>query len=100
MTVDVLAIGAHPDDIEICSGGTPAQMARAGPRVRRLHLTSGEAGTATSVNPSGASPTRTSVHPARARSTSHSWNRCSPDSSGWNAVTSRSPWRAATAWPA
>ncbi len=45
MTVDVLAIGAHPDDIEICCGGTLALMARAGRRVGILHLTSGEAGT-------------------------------------------------------
>lgn len=45
MTVDVLAIGAHPDDIEICCGGALALMARAGRRVGILHLTSGEAGT-------------------------------------------------------
>ena len=45
MSVDVLAIGAHPDDVEICCGGTLAQMARAGRRVGILHLTSGEAGT-------------------------------------------------------
>jgi N-acetylglucosamine malate deacetylase 1 len=45
MTVDVLAIGAHPDDVEICCGGTLVQMARAGRRVGILHLTSGEAGT-------------------------------------------------------
>ncbi len=45
MTVDVLAIGAHPDDVEICCGGTLVQMARAGHRVGILHLTSGEAGT-------------------------------------------------------
>lgn len=45
MTVDVLAIGAHPDDVEICCGGTLVQMARAGRRTGVLHLTSGEAGT-------------------------------------------------------
>jgi bacillithiol biosynthesis deacetylase BshB1 len=45
MTVDVLAIGAHPDDVEICCGGTLVKMARAGRRVGILHLTSGEAGT-------------------------------------------------------
>ncbi len=45
MTVDVLAIGAHPDDVEICCGGTLAKLARAGRRIGILHLTCGEAGT-------------------------------------------------------
>ena len=31
--VDVLAIGAHPDDIEICCGGTVAQLVARGRRV-------------------------------------------------------------------
>jgi len=44
-TVDVLAIGAHPDDVELGCGGTLAKLARAGRRVGILHLTSGEAGT-------------------------------------------------------
>jgi N-acetylglucosamine malate deacetylase 1 len=45
MSVDVLAIGAHPDDVEICCGGTLVQMAKAGRSFGILHLTSGEAGT-------------------------------------------------------
>jgi len=44
-TVDVLAIGAHPDDVELGCGATLAQLARAGRRVGILHLTMGEAGT-------------------------------------------------------
>ena len=44
-TVDVLAIGAHPDDVELGCGGTLAQLARRGRRVGILHLTRGEAGT-------------------------------------------------------
>ena len=44
-TVDVLAIGAHPDDVELGCGATLAQLARAGRRVGILHLTRGEAGT-------------------------------------------------------
>lgn len=44
-TVDVLALGAHPDDVELGCGATLAQLARAGRRVAILHLTRGEAGT-------------------------------------------------------
>ncbi len=40
----MLAIGAHPDDVELGCGGTVAKLARAGRRVAILHLTSGEAG--------------------------------------------------------
>ncbi|HEV8630446.1 MAG TPA: bacillithiol biosynthesis deacetylase BshB1 [Thermoanaerobaculia bacterium] len=43
-TLDVLAIGAHPDDAELGCGGTLALLARAGRRVGLLHLTAGEAG--------------------------------------------------------
>ena len=43
--LDVLAIGAHPDDAELGCGGTLALLARAGRRVGLLHLTGGEAGT-------------------------------------------------------
>ncbi len=43
-TVDVLAIGAHPDDAELACGGTLALLAAAGCRVGLLHLTAGEAG--------------------------------------------------------
>ena len=42
--VDVLAIGAHPDDVELGCGATVARLARAGRRVGILHLTRGEAG--------------------------------------------------------
>ncbi len=44
-TVDVLAIGAHPDDVELGCGGTLALLAEAGRSVGLLHLTRGEAGT-------------------------------------------------------
>jgi bacillithiol biosynthesis deacetylase BshB1 len=43
--LDVLAVGAHPDDVELGCGGTVALLARAGRRVGLLHLTGGEAGT-------------------------------------------------------
>ena len=43
--LDVLAIGAHPDDVELGCGGTLALLARQGRRVGILHLTRGERGT-------------------------------------------------------
>jgi bacillithiol biosynthesis deacetylase BshB1 len=45
MKLDVLAIGAHPDDVELGCGGSVALLARAGKRVGILHLTRGEMGT-------------------------------------------------------
>lgn len=48
MTVEacsVLAIGAHPDDVELGCGGTLAKLAAAGERVGIVHLTRGERGT-------------------------------------------------------
>jgi bacillithiol biosynthesis deacetylase BshB1 len=44
-TVDILAIGSHPDDVELACGGTLAKLARSGRRVGILVLTRGEAGT-------------------------------------------------------
>jgi len=43
--VEILAVGAHPDDVELFAGGTVALAARSGRRVGILHLTAGEAGT-------------------------------------------------------
>jgi N-acetylglucosamine malate deacetylase 1 len=45
MKLDVLAIGAHPDDVELGCGGTLALLARQGRKVGILHLTRGESGT-------------------------------------------------------
>ena len=45
MKLDVLAIGSHPDDVELGCGGTLAQLAEKGYRVGILHLTRGERGT-------------------------------------------------------
>jgi N-acetylglucosamine malate deacetylase 1 len=44
LAVDVLAIGAHPDDVELGCGGTLALLAAVGRAVGIVHLTSGEAG--------------------------------------------------------
>lgn len=41
-TLDVIAVGAHPDDVEIAVGGTLASMVRQGYRVGIVDLTDGE----------------------------------------------------------
>jgi bacillithiol biosynthesis deacetylase BshB1 len=43
--VDLLAIAAHRDDVELTCGGTLAKAARAGHRVGIIDLTAGESGT-------------------------------------------------------
>jgi bacillithiol biosynthesis deacetylase BshB1 len=43
--VDLLAIAAHRDDVELTCGGTLAKAARAGHRVGIVDLTAGESGT-------------------------------------------------------
>ncbi len=45
MKLDVLAIAAHPDDVELTCGGTLLKMAQAGHRTGILDLTAGEMGT-------------------------------------------------------
>jgi bacillithiol biosynthesis deacetylase BshB1 len=45
MKLDVLAVGAHPDDVELGCGGTLARLASEGRAVGILHLTRGERGT-------------------------------------------------------
>ncbi len=45
MRLDVLAIGAHPDDVELSCGATLALLAEQGRKVGILHLTRGESGT-------------------------------------------------------
>lgn len=45
MKVDILAIGAHPDDVELGCGGTITKMISEGKKVAVLDLTRGELGT-------------------------------------------------------
>lgn len=40
--IDVIAVGAHPDDVEIACGGTLAKLVRQGYRVGIVDLTDGE----------------------------------------------------------
>ncbi len=42
---DALAFGAHPDDVEICCGGTLAKLADRGYKIAIITLTSAELGT-------------------------------------------------------
>lgn len=41
-SLEVIAVGAHPDDVEIACGGTLAKLARQGYRVGIIDLTDGE----------------------------------------------------------
>ena len=45
MKIDILAIGAHPDDVELSCGGTLIKAVRQGRRVGILDVTEGELGT-------------------------------------------------------
>jgi N-acetylglucosamine malate deacetylase 1 len=45
MQTDVLAIGAHPDDIELACGGTIAKLVKQGYKVALADVTQGEMGT-------------------------------------------------------
>ncbi len=45
MKLDVLAIGAHPDDVELACGGTLIKLVKQGRKVGILDLTRGELGT-------------------------------------------------------
>ncbi|MHA3046855.1 bacillithiol biosynthesis deacetylase BshB1 [Riemerella anatipestifer] len=45
MKVDILAIGAHPDDVELGCGGTLAKFISQGKKVAIVDLTEGELGT-------------------------------------------------------
>src|ERR1700682_5608912 len=41
-SLDVIAVGAHPDDVEIACGGTLARLVQQGYRVGIVDLTDGE----------------------------------------------------------
>ena len=45
MTVDILAFGAHPDDVELAASGTLVRAARGGATTGVITLTRGEMGT-------------------------------------------------------
>src|SRR5271169_6564220 len=42
LQLDVVAVGAHPDDVEIACGGTLAKLVQQGHRVGIIDLTDGE----------------------------------------------------------
>jgi bacillithiol biosynthesis deacetylase BshB1 len=45
MKLDVLAIGAHPDDVDLCCGGTVIKLIGQGKKIGLVDLTGGELGT-------------------------------------------------------
>lgn len=45
MKLDVLAFGAHPDDVDLCCGGTVIKLIGQGKKVGLIDLTRGELGT-------------------------------------------------------
>ena len=49
MKLDILAVAAHPDDVELTCGGTLIKMAQKGYKTGILDLTAGEMGTRGSV---------------------------------------------------
>ncbi len=67
---DVLAVGAHPDDVELGCGGTVARLAAAGRRVGILDLTAGELGTR------GDAPRRAREAGAAAAALGVVWREC------------------------
>lgn len=48
--LDALFIGAHPDDAELCCGGTIASLVKSGKKTGIIDLTKGELGTRGSIN--------------------------------------------------
>ncbi len=67
---DVLAVGAHPDDVELGCGATLARLARAGRCVGILDLTAGEMGTRGDVE------TRAREARAAAAALGVAWRHC------------------------
>ena len=53
MSIDVLAVGAHPDDVDLTVGGTIAKLTNRGRSVVILDLTRGEMGTRGTVEARG-----------------------------------------------
>ncbi len=45
MAYDIISIGAHPDDVEVGTGGVLIRLARQGRKTGIIYLTAGEMGT-------------------------------------------------------
>jgi bacillithiol biosynthesis deacetylase BshB1 len=85
MNVDVLAIAAHPDDVEQTCGGTVIKMSEAGYRTGVLDLTAGDMGTR------GSPETRVAESEAAGRHLRLNWrgNLHFPDARLENTLTAR-----------
>jgi LmbE family N-acetylglucosaminyl deacetylase len=64
-SLDVLALAAHPDDVELCAGGTVCRLTAAGHRVGVVDFTRGELGSR--GTPEGRMECRHPDHGAAAR---------------------------------
>ena len=65
MKLDILAFGAHPDDVEMGCGGTIAKSTSSGKKVGIVDLTRGELGTNGSVCLLYTSPSPRDAHESR-----------------------------------
>jgi len=75
VAVDVLAIGAHPDDVEVGIGGLVRKLTLAGRRVGILDLTQGEMGSRGSID----ERKREASEAARILGVAERENACLPD---------------------
>ena len=76
MPVDVLAIAAHRDDVELTCAGTLLRASDAGHRTGILDLTAGETGTRGQRRPSGAGVSAGRGHSWRGRAPERRPARC------------------------
>ena len=59
MPYDIIAIGAHPDDVEVGTGGVLIRLAQRGRKTGIVYLTAGEMGTGGDADIRGRDPVET-----------------------------------------
>ena len=78
LMIDVLAIAAHPDDVEQTCGGTLLRMAEAGYRTGIIDLTAGDMGTRGSPEIRVAESQSRGENPEGLASRESAFPRCAP----------------------